>query len=114
MGRVAGGGGISLPDTQPRAIASGVWRGCPAPSSPQNAWSGSGGFALGAVARRVPLRFAHLVVAAAEGVLEPDVEDDEEVAAAHLFHRQLRLAAGAVGPGGGNDGKAVAADDRLQ
>src|SRR5690348_10720876 len=57
---------------------------------------------------------AQPVVAAAEGALEPDVEDDEEVAAAHLFHRQLRLAAGAVGPGGGDDGVGVAADDRLE
>src|SRR4029077_2086559 len=58
--------------------------------------------------------FAQLIVAAAEDFLEPDVEHDEEVAAAHLFHLQLRLAGGAVGPGGGDDGEAVAADDGLE
>src|ERR1700761_3227976 len=59
-------------------------------------------------------RLADLVIAAAENFLKPDIEHDEEVATAHLFHLQLRLAGGAVGPGRGDDGEAVAADDGLQ
>src|SRR4051794_6785064 len=43
-----------------------------------------------------PVRAA--VVAAAEVVLEEDVEHDEQVAAAHLGQAQLGLAVGAVGP----------------
>src|SRR4051794_39109528 len=54
------------------------------------------------------------VIPAAECNHQPDVENYEEVAASHLFHRQLRLAAGPVGPGGGDHLVAVAADDRLQ
>ena len=54
------------------------------------------------------------VVAGAEVLLEPHVEDDEEVAASHLLDLQLRLAGPPVAPGDRDDGPAVAAHDRLQ
>ena len=54
------------------------------------------------------------VVAAAQVVLQEDVEDDEQVAAAHLLDRELALARGAVAPRDRDHGEAVAADDRLQ
>src|SRR5215212_2508112 len=54
------------------------------------------------------------VIAAAEMRLEERVEDDEEVAAAHLAQPELRLAPGAVRPGDRHDAVVMAADDRLE
>ena len=54
------------------------------------------------------------VVAAAEGFLEPDVEDDEKIAAAHLLDLELGDARFSVGPGDWDDRVVVAASDRLE
>jgi hypothetical protein len=55
-----------------------------------------------------------VVVAAAEMVLEEHVQDDEQIAAAHLLQFQLRGAVLAVGPRDRHHVVGVAADDRLQ
>src|SRR4051812_11060236 len=55
-----------------------------------------------------------VVVAAAEVMLQEDVEDDEQITAAHLLQTQLGLAGGAVGPRDRDDGVGVAADHGLQ
>src|SRR4051812_42683149 len=54
------------------------------------------------------------VIATAEVGLQPYVQHDEEVAAAHLAHRQLALARHAVAPGDRDHGETVAAHDCLQ
>lgn len=54
------------------------------------------------------------VVAAGEVFFHPDVEDDEEVAAAHFFDFEFGDAVAAVAPGDGDDRKIVAADDGFE
>src|SRR3954447_12879652 len=58
-----------------------------------------------------PVRSA--VVATAEVVLEEDVQDDEQVAAAHLGQAQLGLAVGPIGPRDRQDRGGKAANDGL-
>src|SRR4051794_11064042 len=64
--------------------------------------------------RSVALELGNPVIPSAQGPLEPYIEDDEEIAATHLFHRQLGNPRGAVGPVGWHDRVGVAADDRLE
>jgi hypothetical protein len=47
-------------------------------------------------------------------LFEPEVEADEQIAAAHLLNFELGYAGSAIAPGDGNDGPGVAADDGLQ
>ena len=54
------------------------------------------------------------VIALAEVLLQPDVEANEEVAAAHFFYFQLWRAGAPVAPGDGERGPAKAADDGLE
>ena len=54
------------------------------------------------------------VIAAAEIFLQPNVEADEQVAAAHLPDLQLGLARAAVAPGDGDDGPGEPAHDRFE
>jgi hypothetical protein len=54
------------------------------------------------------------IVPARKVFLQPDIKDDEEVAAAHFFDFELGQAGAAVAPGDGDDGEAVAADDGFQ
>ncbi len=54
------------------------------------------------------------VIAPGEILFEPDVEHDEEVAAAHFFDFEFGQAGAAVAPGDGDDGEAVAADDGFE
>src|SRR3954468_23503064 len=63
-------------------------------------------------AERRPVRSA--VVATAEVVLEEDVQDDEQVAAAHLGQAQLGLAVGPIGPRDRQDRVGMAANDGLE
>ena len=53
------------------------------------------------------------VVAAGEHLLQPHVQDDEEIAAAHLLQLQARDVVVALAPADGQRLVAVAADDRL-
>ena len=53
------------------------------------------------------------IIPTAEILLEPYVEADEEVAAAHLFNLQLRRARAPVTPGNRDRCPRVTADDRL-
>ena len=55
-----------------------------------------------------------VVVAAAEVFFQPDVEADEQVAAAHFLDLELGLARAAVAPGDGHDGPGVPAHDGLE
>lgn len=54
------------------------------------------------------------VIATGEVFFEPDVEDDEEVTAAHFFDFEFGDAVAAVAPRDGNDGKVVTADDGFE
>src|SRR5512135_3153905 len=55
-----------------------------------------------------------VVIALRENFFQPEIKDDEEIAAAHLGQLQLRDAVLAVGPTDGDDGVRITADDCLQ
>ena len=54
------------------------------------------------------------VITSGEVFFEPDIEDDEEVAAAHFFDFELGEAGAAVVPGDGDGGEGVAADEGFE
>jgi len=55
-----------------------------------------------------------VIVPLREIFLEPHVEDDEEVAAAHLFNFELGYSVASVAPSDGDNGEIVAADNGFQ
>src|ERR1039458_5231199 len=59
-------------------------------------------------------RAALLVIPAAEVLLQPAIERDEQIAAAHLPDLEFRDAAAPVAPGDGHHGPGVAAHDDLE
>ena len=61
-----------------------------------------------------PLSAVFAVVAPREIFFEPDVEADEEVAAAHFFDLELGGPVAAVAPGDRDDGKTVSAHDGFE
>jgi len=75
---------------------------------------GSVQLAVVRIARGRSSRRGLFVIASREIFLQPDVEDDEEVAAAHFADLEFGHARTAVAPGDGNDGETVAADDGFQ
>src|SRR5215471_5067497 len=54
------------------------------------------------------------VVAPAEILLQPTIERDEQIPAAHLLNFELRDAIAAVAPGDGDHGPRIAADDGFE
>src|SRR5438045_2058219 len=63
---------------------------------------------------RVGVMFRSLVITGAEVLLQPDIEADKKIAAAHLLNFQLRGSGPPVAPGDGERGPSKAADDRLE
>src|SRR5580700_6743678 len=59
-------------------------------------------------------RVMAVVIAAGEILLKPEVEDDEQVAAAHLLDLQFGETSFAIGPAYRNHRVGVAADNRFQ
>ena len=55
-----------------------------------------------------------MIVTSAEIFFEPEVENDKEVAAAHLPYLQFRDAVTAIAPGDGHNSKGVAANNSFE
>ena len=55
-----------------------------------------------------------MVISPAEIFLEPEVENDKEVATSHFPDLQFRNSVAAIPPGDGNDSKRVAANDGFE
>src|SRR2546425_4561944 len=55
-----------------------------------------------------------VVIAAREMLLQPEIQNDEEIPAAHLLKLQLGNSGAAIGPGDWYDCERISADDRLQ
>ena len=55
-----------------------------------------------------------MIVPPAEIFLEPEVEDDKEVATSHFSNLQFGDTVATITPGDGNDRKGVAANDSFQ
>ena len=58
--------------------------------------------------------FSFFVISLRKILLQPDVEDNEEIATTHLADLQFGYPRAAVAPGDGDDRKIVAADDGLE
>ena len=58
--------------------------------------------------------FAFFVIAAAEVLLQPHVEADEEVAAAHLFEGEFGNAGAAIPPGYRHDSPTISPHNRFE
>ena len=55
-----------------------------------------------------------MIVPPAEIFLEPEVENDKEVAASHFPDLQFRNSVAAIAPGDGDNRKGVAANDSFE
>ena len=55
--------------------------------------------------RRRFLSLLHTIIPAREIFFQPDIEADEQIAAAHFFDLEFRLTGAAVAPGDGDDGE---------
>ena len=60
------------------------------------------------------LSLLHTVIPAREIFVQPDLETDEQRAAAHLLDLQLRLTSAAVAPGDGDHSEGKSSDDGFE
>ena len=56
----------------------------------------------------------HTIIPAREIFLQPDIEADEKIAAAHFLDLEFRLTGAPVAPGDGDDGEGKSSDDGFE
>ena len=56
----------------------------------------------------------HTIIPAREILLQPDIEADEQIAAAHFLDLEFRLTGAAVAPGDGDDGEGKSSDNGFE
>ena len=56
----------------------------------------------------------HTIIPAREILLQPDIEADEQIAAAHFLDLEFRLTGAAVAPGDGDDGEGKSSNDGFE
>ena len=63
---------------------------------------------------RKAVSILHTIIPAREILLQPDIEADEQIAAAHFLDLEFRLASAAVAPGDGDHGEGKSSDDGFE